>query len=54
MLLCTPSQVNISLIVNDHEAEKCVKALHSTFFESSDLSELIVESGSQNGPASLL
>ncbi|XP_071692429.1 aspartokinase 2, chloroplastic-like isoform X2 [Rutidosis leptorrhynchoides] len=33
------SKVNISLIVNDNEAEKCVKALHSAFFES-DVSDL--------------
>ncbi|KAH9329298.1 hypothetical protein KI387_001406, partial [Taxus chinensis] len=26
------SKVNISLIVNDSEAEQCVKALHDTFF----------------------
>ncbi|GAA0170865.1 amino acid kinase [Lithospermum erythrorhizon] len=31
------SKVNISLIVNDSEAEQCVRALHSAFFES-DLS----------------
>ncbi|KAG2310613.1 hypothetical protein Bca4012_025117 [Brassica carinata] len=28
------SKVNISLIVNDDEAEPCVKALHSAFFET--------------------
>ncbi|XP_076893081.1 aspartokinase 2, chloroplastic-like [Bidens hawaiensis] len=28
------SKVNISLIVNDNEAERCVTALHSAFFES--------------------
>ncbi|XP_039061812.1 aspartokinase 2, chloroplastic-like isoform X1 [Hibiscus syriacus] len=33
------SKVNISLIVHDNEAEQCVRALHSTFFES-DLPEL--------------
>ncbi|GMI68285.1 aspartate kinase 3 [Hibiscus trionum] len=33
------SKVNISLIVNDNEAEQCVRALHSTFFES-ELPEL--------------
>ncbi|XP_038994594.1 aspartokinase 2, chloroplastic-like isoform X2 [Hibiscus syriacus] len=33
------SKVNISLIVHDSEAEQCVRALHSTFFES-DLPEL--------------
>jgi len=32
-------QVNISLVVNDSEAEQCVRALHSVFFES-ELSEL--------------
>lgn len=30
------SKVNISLIVNDDEAESCVKALHAAFFESSN------------------
>ncbi|XP_057542169.1 aspartokinase 2, chloroplastic isoform X1 [Amaranthus tricolor] len=34
------SKVNISLIVNDDEAEKCVKALHYEFFESNDVPEL--------------
>ncbi|CAH2072796.1 unnamed protein product [Thlaspi arvense] len=29
------SKVNISLIVNDEEAEQCVRALHSAFFETS-------------------
>ncbi|XP_009607338.1 aspartokinase 2, chloroplastic isoform X2 [Nicotiana tabacum] len=38
------SKVNISLIVNDSEAEQCVRALHKTFFES-DLSELVWENG---------
>ncbi|KAM0006344.1 putative aspartate kinase [Helianthus debilis subsp. tardiflorus] len=33
------SKVNISLIVNDDEAERCVRALHSAFFES-DLSDI--------------
>ncbi|XP_015570781.2 aspartokinase 2, chloroplastic isoform X1 [Ricinus communis] len=33
------SKVNISLIVNDDEAEQCVRSLHETFFES-DISEL--------------
>ncbi|BAU01737.1 Aspartokinase 2 [Vigna angularis] len=33
------SKVNISLVVNDSEAEQCVRALHSVFFES-ELSEL--------------
>lgn len=42
------SKVNISLIVNDSEAEQCVRALHAAFFES-DLSELVSESKSKNG-----
>ncbi|XP_052189423.1 aspartokinase 2, chloroplastic-like isoform X2 [Diospyros lotus] len=42
------SKVNISLIVHDSEAEQCVRALHSAFF-SSDISDLKVECGSQNG-----
>ncbi|XP_057982581.1 aspartokinase 2, chloroplastic-like isoform X3 [Malania oleifera] len=41
-------QVNISLIVNDNEAEQCVRALHSTFFET-ELSELDLECDSLNG-----
>lgn len=45
------SKVNISLIVNDSEAEQCVEALHSAFFES-DLSELVSEKKSQNGSSS--
>ncbi|GMI76858.1 hypothetical protein like AT5G14060 [Hibiscus trionum] len=28
------SKVNISLVVNDNEAEQCVRALHAAFFES--------------------
>ncbi|KAK4426029.1 Aspartokinase, chloroplastic [Sesamum alatum] len=42
------SKVNISLIVNDSEAEQCVRALHSAFFET-DLSELVSGSNSGNG-----
>ncbi|KAK2968809.1 hypothetical protein RJ640_028202 [Escallonia rubra] len=42
------SKVNISLIVNDSEAEQCVRALHIAFFES-DLSELVQDCRSQNG-----
>ncbi|MCL7031242.1 hypothetical protein MKW94_001606 [Papaver nudicaule] len=34
------SKVNISLIVNDSEAEQVVRSLHSTFFERGSLSEL--------------
>lgn len=44
------SKVNISLIVNDSEAEKSVKALHQSFFES-DLSELVPDGSSGNGSA---
>nr|GEW93503.1 aspartokinase 2, chloroplastic-like isoform X1 [Tanacetum cinerariifolium] len=39
------SKVNISLIVNDNESEKCVKALHEAFFES-DLADLVYVNGS--------
>lgn len=46
------NQVNISLIVNDNEAEQCVKALHSAFF-SSDSSDLDEKCGSQNGSVSI-
>ncbi|XP_022895028.1 aspartokinase 2, chloroplastic-like isoform X1 [Olea europaea var. sylvestris] len=42
------SKVNISLIVNDSEAEQCVRALHSSFFES-DISELVSGNGSIDG-----
>jgi len=48
------NQVNISLIVNDSEAEQCVKALHNSFFESGDLSEdseLILDGEFGNGSA---
>lgn len=34
------SKVNISLIVNDDEAEQCVRSLHKTFFETG-ISELV-------------
>lgn len=45
------SKVNISLIVNDNEAEQCVRALHSAFFE---IDELKLDAGctSQNGSVS--
>ncbi|KAK4282190.1 hypothetical protein QN277_013595 [Acacia crassicarpa] len=49
------SKVNISLVVNDSEAEQCVKALHAAFFESQDsYSELEkqYESGNGSVPAS--
>ncbi|KAG6601960.1 Aspartokinase 3, chloroplastic, partial [Cucurbita argyrosperma subsp. sororia] len=42
------SKVNISLIVNDSEAEQCVRALHSAFFETDKLT-LDRELPSQNG-----
>uniref|UniRef100_A0A1J3HRQ0 aspartate kinase n=1 Tax=Noccaea caerulescens TaxID=107243 RepID=A0A1J3HRQ0_NOCCA len=43
------SKVNISLIVNDDEAEGCVEALHKSFFESGDLSELLIQPRFGNG-----
>jgi aspartate kinase len=45
-------QVNISLIVNDDEAEQCVRSLHSAFFES-DVSELDGKCVSDNGSVQL-
>ncbi|XP_058737622.1 aspartokinase 1, chloroplastic-like [Vicia villosa] len=42
------SKVNISLVVNDNEAEQCVRALHKAFFEC-ELSELENECISKNG-----
>uniref|UniRef100_A0A2N9I4B4 aspartate kinase n=1 Tax=Fagus sylvatica TaxID=28930 RepID=A0A2N9I4B4_FAGSY len=45
------SKVNISFVVNDSEAEQCVKALHKSFFESGDLPELIVDGEIGNGSA---
>ena len=32
--------MNISLIVNDSESERCVKALHAAFFEQKRMPEL--------------
>ncbi|XWS43949.1 hypothetical protein CRYUN_Cryun15aG0002300 [Craigia yunnanensis] len=49
MISLGASKVNISLIVHDKEAEQCVRALHSAFFES-DLSELD-QCASANGSA---
>ncbi|PON91801.1 Aspartate kinase, monofunctional class [Trema orientale] len=46
------SKVNISLIVHDNEAERCIEALHQAFFESGDLSKIILDCGSENGSAS--
>ncbi|XP_050384383.1 aspartokinase 2, chloroplastic-like isoform X2 [Argentina anserina] len=40
------SKVNISLVVNDNEAEQCVRALHQAFFEGSFTE---VECGSEIG-----
>ncbi|KAL8038064.1 hypothetical protein ABFX02_11G079500 [Erythranthe guttata] len=34
------SKVNMSLVVNDSEAEECVKALHYDFFESGEVLEM--------------
>ncbi|PON32330.1 Aspartate kinase, monofunctional class [Trema orientale] len=45
------SKVNISLIVNDDEAEQCVRALHQAFFES-NISEMGCKS--ENGSVSSL
>ncbi|CAK8542727.1 unnamed protein product [Lathyrus sativus] len=42
------SKVNISLVVNDNEADQCVRALHKTFFEC-EVSELETECISKNG-----
>ncbi|KAK1440970.1 hypothetical protein QVD17_06805 [Tagetes erecta] len=39
------SKVNISLIVNDDESEKCVRALHEAFFESDPI-DMVHENGS--------
>ncbi|KAE9612506.1 putative aspartate kinase [Lupinus albus] len=46
-------KVNISLVVNDSEAEQCVRALHSIFFES-ELSELKKENETGNGSVDAL
>ncbi|KAL9384847.1 hypothetical protein Peur_021857 [Populus x canadensis] len=46
------SKVNISLIVNDDEAEQCVRSLHSAFFES-DVSGLDGKCVSDNGSVQL-
>ncbi|KAK2415151.1 aspartokinase 1, chloroplastic [Trifolium repens] len=48
------SKVNISLVVNDDEAEQCVRALHKTFFECGELSELENECIPENGAVSAL
>ncbi|WJX66049.1 Adenylate kinase isoenzyme 1, variant 2 [Trifolium repens] len=42
------SKVNISLVVNDSEADQCVRALHEAFFES-EYSELPKEYTNGNG-----
>ncbi|OIV90042.1 hypothetical protein TanjilG_21174 [Lupinus angustifolius] len=47
------SKVNISLVVNDNEAEQCVRALHSVFFES-ELSQLNKEHKTGNGSVAAL
>lgn len=39
--------MNISLVVHDSEARKCVRALHSAFFANDLLSEF--DAGLQNG-----
>ncbi|KAL7614583.1 hypothetical protein Lser_V15G07901 [Lactuca serriola] len=44
------SKVNISLIVNDSESEKCVRALHSAFFETDlAVADLVNHNGNGNG-----
>ena len=43
------SKVNISLIVNDNEAEQCVRALHSAFFEIDGMKLNTEGCTSQNG-----
>ncbi|CAN6485584.1 unnamed protein product [Victoria cruziana] len=43
------SKVNISLIVNDSEAEQCVKALHSAFFETPEVADLRTTNGYGDG-----
>ncbi|XP_024627013.1 aspartokinase 1, chloroplastic isoform X3 [Medicago truncatula] len=43
------SKVNISLVVNNDEAEQSVRTLHKIFFESGKLSELENESIPENG-----
>ncbi|XP_045793083.1 aspartokinase 1, chloroplastic-like [Trifolium pratense] len=48
------SKVNISLVVNDNEAEQCVRALHKTFFECGELSELEIKCIPENGSVSAL
>ncbi|XP_031382755.1 aspartokinase 2, chloroplastic isoform X1 [Punica granatum] len=45
------SKVNISLVVDDDEAEQCVRALHSAFFEN-DLPELVIDRGNGKGNGS--
>ncbi|KAE9619774.1 putative aspartate kinase [Lupinus albus] len=47
------SKVNISLVVNDSEAEQCVRALHSVFFES-ELFQLNKEHKTGNGSVAAL
>lgn len=47
------SKVNISLIVNDSEAEQCVRALHSAFFEQGDLSQLDAPDSFHRGNGSI-
>ncbi|KAL0385279.1 UNVERIFIED_CONTAM: Aspartokinase, chloroplastic [Sesamum radiatum] len=43
------SKVNMSLIVNDSEAEQCIKALHYSFFESGEVSEKDLDAALNNG-----
>ncbi|XP_054781602.1 aspartokinase 2, chloroplastic-like isoform X2 [Prosopis cineraria] len=46
------SKVNISMVVNDSEAEQCVRSLHAAFFESQLADEKQYKSGNGSVPAS--
>lgn len=49
LTVCVFPQVNMSLIVNDSEAEECVKALHHSFFESGSVWEMELGAAFSNG-----
>ncbi|KAL8519957.1 hypothetical protein ACS0TY_010769 [Phlomoides rotata] len=48
------SKVNMSLIVNDNEAEECVKALHCAFFESGEVLEMDLGGAFSNGKVEII
>lgn len=48
------SKVNISMVVHDHEAEQCGRALHSAFFADDNALDLGHETVNQNGSAAAL